>query len=159
MEYCKECHKELINKSLKATTLDGLPTERIKKKIFCNKNCANKFYSRYMRLTSEIYRNNAKERFKEWYKKNKKKHNKTMASYYYQHKFYWKVRSKTNENREQILNKLGRKCMKCGSLENLEIHHKIYSEDLNIKDLLVLCKTCHRFIHSFRYKNGKNKKF
>jgi 5-methylcytosine-specific restriction endonuclease McrA len=44
------------------------------------------------------------------------------------------------------------KCSRCGTLENLEVHHKVYVNNLapwnyHIDDLITLCRNCHQEIH------------
>ncbi|NCD06786.1 MAG: HNH endonuclease [Spirochaetia bacterium] len=45
--------------------------------------------------------------------------------------------------RKQLLEQKGF-CQICGSINNLEIHHKDYDEKSNI---ILLCRKCHRFLH------------
>ncbi len=50
--------------------------------------------------------------------------------------------------REMVLSLLGGKCMKCGSIERLEVHHKDENWKNNDKDNLRLwCKNCHTNKH------------
>ncbi len=51
-------------------------------------------------------------------------------------------RSWTNCHRKEILKAKGEKCEKCNAIENLEIHHKKYTN--NLEDLEILCRKCHR---------------
>lgn len=56
------------------------------------------------------------------------------------------------KKREHILNKKGRKCSKCGSSKNLQVHHLKYvwgrmAWEYKDKDLIVLCDSCHERIH------------
>ena len=45
--------------------------------------------------------------------------------------------------------KLGNKCQLCDSKENLEIHHKNYT-DFSIENCILVCRNCHRKkIHNF----------
>ncbi len=58
-----------------------------------------------------------------------------------------------------VLDKYGRKCIKCGSTEGLQIHHKILvskKEGTNdINNLIPLCRICHEYIHfGFIYKKS-----
>ena len=55
--------------------------------------------------------------------------------------------------REKVLNKRGHKCERCGSTENLQIHHLVYRKkryawQYGINDLVVLCDTCHLHAHN-----------
>lgn len=45
------------------------------------------------------------------------------------------------------------KCEKCGSLENLELHHTKYEpvEHVSYKDLQILCGKCHRNVNQKNY--------
>lgn len=42
-----------------------------------------------------------------------------------------------------------RKCVKCGSMENLQVHHKTYERRgfEKLSDLEALCKSCHKIEH------------
>lgn len=52
-----------------------------------------------------------------------------------------------------IIDRLGKKCIVCGSNKNLHIHHKKY-QDLEevIKDLELLCANCHQSISIYNPK-------
>jgi len=58
---------------------------------------------------------------------------------------YWK------EVRQRILAR-DRKCVKCGSILFLEVHHKTYKNKGNelehLEDLILLCSKCHQKEHS-----------
>ena len=48
------------------------------------------------------------------------------------------------------------KCEKCGSTENLLVHHKDFNHSNNeICNLMVLCKRCHQNLHSIRDEKGR----
>jgi hypothetical protein len=55
---------------------------------------------------------------------------------------HWKKLSR------QKLNQVG-KCETCGSINNLEVHHKRYKKlfDIELSDLMVLCRKCHLIRH------------
>jgi len=66
--------------------------------------------------------------------------------YYYQ---YIESREWINK-RNEALKLADFKCCKCGKMEHLEVHHLNYNSLGNElqKDLLVVCRNCHKFIHS-----------
>jgi 5-methylcytosine-specific restriction endonuclease McrA len=50
----------------------------------------------------------------------------------------------------QVLRRDGWKCQSCGTMRNLEIHHKEFrshSGDDSEQNLITLCNTCHTAIH------------
>lgn len=55
-----------------------------------------------------------------------------------------------NAKRKQRLEIDNHKCQMCGTSEELQIHHITYdrlgNEDIH-KDIVTLCKSCHRDIH------------
>lgn len=56
---------------------------------------------------------------------------------------FWIKLSKRKKN-------LDKKCSECGSVENLQAHHKFYRKDwfdTRIDDLVVLCRQCHESEH------------
>ncbi len=65
---------------------------------------------------------------------------------------------KWNEIRQEVFKKYGYKCSKCGSCNNIEVHHKIplsKGGTNNIKNLIPLCHDCHEKIHGFKFGNEK----
>ena len=64
--------------------------------------------------------------------------------------------------REKILKRDGYKCRWCGSIDDLQVHHKYYNKypdgsrvrawDYPDDALIVLCRDCHKKYHS-KYKN------
>ena len=42
---------------------------------------------------------------------------------------------------------LPNRCKECGSVEDLQIHHKRYSYPIELKDLVRLCRGCHVLEH------------
>lgn len=55
--------------------------------------------------------------------------------------------------RQTVLCRDGRKCVKCGSRERLQAHHKFYRpkfEDSIPDDLITLCRPCHEMVHGIR---------
>ena len=52
--------------------------------------------------------------------------------------------------REQILNRDGWRCQFCGTMSNLEVHHKTFrslsGEDTE-QNLITLCQACHSGVH------------
>lgn len=62
--------------------------------------------------------------------------------------------------RKKLLNLLENRCEICGSIENLEIHHKDRHPRHNeLSNLQLLCRVCHRSIfHSWGKKRKRNRK-
>lgn len=56
--------------------------------------------------------------------------------------------------RKQKIEASGSKCTNCGSIKNLEVHHKTYDRLGNeeLSDLSVLCRECHHLAHTSRAK-------
>mgnify|MGYP006366380823 FL=1 len=59
---------------------------------------------------------------------------------------------KWKEKRMRILDRDGKRCRKCNSTKNLQVHHTYYSGDKNPWDypdscLITLCKKCHEKEH------------
>lgn len=52
--------------------------------------------------------------------------------------------------RQQVLGRDGWRCQKCGTMANLEVHHKRFrsqsGQDYE-ENLITLCATCHNKIH------------
>ena len=52
--------------------------------------------------------------------------------------------------RQQVLRRDGWKCQSCGTMSNLEIHHKQFrshSGDDSEQNLITLCTACHTTVH------------
>jgi 5-methylcytosine-specific restriction endonuclease McrA len=52
--------------------------------------------------------------------------------------------------RQQILRRDGWRCQSCGTMSNLEVHHKEFrshSGEDSEENLITLCSTCHAGIH------------
>ena len=52
--------------------------------------------------------------------------------------------------RQQILHRDGWRCQSCGTMSNLEVHHKRFrshSGDDSEQNLITLCSECHASIH------------
>ena len=52
--------------------------------------------------------------------------------------------------RNQVLNRDGWKCQSCGTMSNLEVHHKEFrsqSGDDSAENLITLCTPCHDTVH------------
>jgi len=55
------------------------------------------------------------------------------------------------ELRQQVLRRDGWRCQLCGTLSNLEVHHKEFrsqSGDDSDENLITLCAECHALIHN-----------
>jgi len=52
--------------------------------------------------------------------------------------------------RNQVLRRDGWRCQSCGTMSNLEVHHKEFrshSGDDSRQNLITLCTTCHSWVH------------
>jgi 5-methylcytosine-specific restriction endonuclease McrA len=52
--------------------------------------------------------------------------------------------------RNQVLRRDGWRCQSCGTMSNLEVHHKQFrslSGDDSQQNLITLCATCHAGVH------------
>jgi 5-methylcytosine-specific restriction endonuclease McrA len=57
------------------------------------------------------------------------------------------------ELRKQVLRRDGWRCQLCGSMSNLEVHHKEFrslSGDDTEHNLITLCRACHCLVHEVR---------
>jgi 5-methylcytosine-specific restriction endonuclease McrA len=55
--------------------------------------------------------------------------------------------------RKQVLERDGWSCQWCGSLRNLEVHHRTFRSRLGddtAENLITLCADCHRAEHKFQ---------
>jgi ATP-dependent DNA helicase RecQ len=53
--------------------------------------------------------------------------------------------------RQQILHRDGWRCQSCGTMSNLEVHHREFrshSGDDSEENLITLCTACHAAVHS-----------
>jgi len=92
-------------------------------------------------------------RGRDYYLNHKKEYRLIEKNQYLKHKKEKLVRLKTNYHRKKILDFYNNKCSECGTINKLELHHKQYIwhiRDLrkNIKNIIVLCTTCHNKKHS-----------
>jgi 5-methylcytosine-specific restriction endonuclease McrA len=58
--------------------------------------------------------------------------------------------------RQQILRRDSWRCQSCGTMSNLEVHHKTFrshSGDDSEENLITICAVCHAVAH----RNGKNR--
>ncbi len=56
-----------------------------------------------------------------------------------------------------VLKRDKNKCTKCGSADNLVVHHKHYDMDtLTYYDLVTLCRSCHKIEHNWSKWRLKN---
>ena len=85
-----------------------------------------------------------------------------------EHEYYNKERLETYMWSEEWSRKKGLKfrevgylCEKCGETRNLEVHHITYDRlgHENLKDLQVLCRICHEFMHDIRNRPNINYKW
>jgi len=57
--------------------------------------------------------------------------------------------------RQQILRRDGWRCQSCGTVSNLEAHHKQFRSQAGVdteENLITLCAACHDRVHSLRAK-------
>ena len=46
-----------------------------------------------------------------------------------------------------IMKQLGEKCNKCGSINEIQLHHHKYVKNLDLLNLEILCRQCHHKFH------------
>jgi len=52
--------------------------------------------------------------------------------------------------RQQVLRRDGWRCQSCGTMSNLEVHHKEFRSHASLdaeENLITLCATCHASVH------------
>lgn len=55
------------------------------------------------------------------------------------------IRNWAKKHKEEVYDVLGRVCNKCGTADDLTIHHKEY--EVGLEFLEILCQKCHRKFH------------
>lgn len=77
--------------------------------------------------------------------------------------YYEYIRSKKwKDFRDQALTYYGHNCASCGNKSDLQVHHKHYKTLFReeIKDVMILCETCHRKTHKNKiWHNPKPSKY
>lgn len=107
--------------------------------IYCTKDCGNKAGNE----------NKIKSgKYKEYYQKNKE--NNSLRKKHISKVYYDKVAY--GGNRKFILERDGYKCVKCGSVEKLHIHHidesgQTENPNHEVDNLVTLCISCHGRLH------------
>lgn len=91
------------------------------------------------------FKKNRKEYLKKYYEKNKEQIYKSVMNNYEKDYPKWKIRAYSRTKRGEFGELRGNKCENCGSVKNLQIHHKRYT--INYNDWQLLCKECHRKTH------------
>jgi len=157
MKLCKFCKKKLVKKN------GGKNWEA---KQYCDRTCKDKWRiidpeskrkGKEYRLANE---QKIKKRQSIWYSNNKKKVLKKQSIYQKNNRekinIYLKqyMRDKRKDEDFRFKDNIRRKtnyyfnkktkCDVCGSAKNLEFHHLKYCWPLSNKDLMTLCRTCHR---------------
>lgn len=99
---------------------------------------ANKRFLKYLRLNPH----KRKKFNKKWRDKNVEKIRELTKKYILKYPEKQKARNWSKYHRKEILEVKGEKCEECNSVENLEIHHKKYTN--NLEDLQILCMKCHK---------------
>jgi len=123
--------------------------------VFCCEECRR----RYIYFTNkEVVRekrkkyyyanaDKAKESSRQWRIKNREKFLKSQSASHDYIRF--------DGNREAVLNRDNYQCVKCGSKERLNVHHKDFSGQTDtpnhqLDNLETLCDTCHIDVHKIR---------
>lgn len=60
--------------------------------------------------------------------------------------------------RLQVLRRDGWRCQSCGTMTNLEVHHKHFrshSGHDSEENLITLCSKCHSWVHGYDRESGK----
>ena len=60
--------------------------------------------------------------------------------------------------RQKVLRRDGWRCQFCGTMANLEVHHKQFrshSGDDSEENLITLCSTCHACVHGHPLEKGQ----
>lgn len=59
---------------------------------------------------------------------------------------------KWKSKRELLFNERGKMCQKCGSHNDIQVHHLTYKNIFNepLGDLMVVCRKCHKKIHKIK---------
>ena len=64
--------------------------------------------------------------------------------------------------RKRVLEKYGSACEGCKSTKSIQVHHSVYNEKIlsgeSIKELRVVCSTCHKKIHKLQKEENRNLK-
>jgi len=136
----------------------------VKKRKKEQRNLKKREYDEYRKRYREKYPERAKEQqkksYKKWIKKNigyqneKNKNNPVYRKYQKKYhniyekgvgreKFLLRLKSYNHLRRKLISERV--KCELCGSIKNLESHHKKYINEL--KYLMLLCRKCHKELH------------
>jgi len=94
-----------------------------------------------------IQKQKKREADKAYYLKNKEK----LLKYQKEKRALDKEKIKFRNHAVKVLKKVlfderGEKCERCGSTNNLVVHHKKYTNNLN--DLEILCTRCHALTHN-----------
>lgn len=79
---------------------------------------------------------------------NSNNNNFRQKSYYKKQKVTWE------DVRQKVFEKYGHKCVRCGSIEQIEVHHKIPLKDggtNDIDNLIPICRSCHQNVHNRKF--------
>ena len=99
---------------------------------------------------------NKKEYQKKWKKENKGKVNKNTKDYRERNKEKFKKRDVVKNLTKNVIINLWEKeqgCFMCNTKNNLVIHHWTYRKPIKRCDFSVVCKKCHKNIHSVGYQH------
>jgi len=147
---CRKCLNPRCNNVFPESYVD-----QVNEKKYCSRTCGARHvaYLNWLKVKdTEEYKERQRNKMKEWYQENKQHQNENVKKYYFLHKDKWRIRSKNNLYRKDILNLFNNRCS-CGSKENLIIKNLNYEkvpsrhnkEDWNkfiLKNRKVICKSC-----------------
>ena len=129
---CKQCKKEFIRVNQNDVSW--------KNKLFCSRKCKsiNRYYRNRKKLISKQreYDKNHKEIKRAYDTKRRLTKDKCIKEI---------IQDYSRNHYFELLYKIYNGCQLCKSKDNLEIHHKNYTKD--IQDCMLLCRNCHRDIH------------
>ena len=141
--YCSQCNKEYHKQWYK----QNLQRERKKSKIYSQEY--RKIHKEHCREYQREYQKKLGKRYKlyllKWRKKNVSKIKKYNEKYREKNKEKQKLWSYAYYYlRDKMIKEIG-KCQKCGSQNQLELHHIEYNN--NPKSIRLLCRVCHQGEH------------
>lgn len=152
---CKKILQPKYNKHLKKYWIH--PLRRFCDGICQNRSVTLRYY--YRNRDSKKYVEKNKQRFKNWYKNNKKRHFELVYKNYYKNRIEWNERKYVNVHKKKIWEIIGRVCVDCGK-KAIQVNHKTYDfpsrkdfkkNDSRLKKYIEdyckflepLCKECH----------------
>lgn len=155
---CKHCRKIILPRKM----------EIYPRRNYCNYNCRNSYNSSITRERlrfDETFKKINRNRFRQWYLRNKDKQKKLILRYYRLNKKEWRERGWVGRHRKEILSVIPNVCKECGDNNIKIIHHISYDsprpklgnhekdcrnnikliKEYSEKNLLLFCSNkCHR---------------